>query len=78
MLEEMKSPGTTSEERLCAEARGCAAGLAPRNLLFPTWLPGTAQRFTTAGDRSSMTAFGAVLWIKKLFPWPLWGFSHWE
>ena len=30
------------------------------------------------GDRSSMTAFGAVLWIKKLFPWPLWGLSHWE
>src|ERR1700752_4680546 len=27
----------------------CATGLAPRNLLFPTWLPGTAHNFTTAG-----------------------------
>jgi hypothetical protein len=25
-----------------------AAGLAPQNLLFPTWLPGTAQNFTPA------------------------------
>jgi len=27
---------------------GCAAGLAPRNLLFPAWSPGTAQYSTSA------------------------------
>ena len=32
---------------------GGAAGLAPRNLLFPAWLPGTAQNFTPGGERSS-------------------------
>jgi len=33
---------------------GCAAGLAPRNLLFPTWLPGTAQNFTPMGNTRQM------------------------
>ena len=46
----------------------CAADLAPRNLLFPRWLPGTAQHFITAGDRSSMTAFGALLIVKLHWP----------
>jgi len=27
-----------------------AAGLPPQNLLFPTWLPGTAQNFTPVGN----------------------------
>jgi hypothetical protein len=33
-----------------------AAGLAPQNLLFPTWLPGTAEDFTPHGDRSSISS----------------------
>ena len=41
-----KSPGITSEERLICRSMRCAAGLAPRNLLFPTWLPGTAGYVT--------------------------------
>ena len=28
----------------------CAADLAPRNLLFPRWLPGTAQNCTPAAN----------------------------
>jgi hypothetical protein len=28
----------------------CAADLAPRNLLFPRWLPGTGQHLITAGS----------------------------
>jgi hypothetical protein len=32
---------------------GCAAGFAPRNLLFPAWLPGTAENCTPAGNHSS-------------------------
>ena len=43
---ENESPGTTSEERLICRSMRCAAGLAPRNLLFPTWLPGTAVYVT--------------------------------
>ena len=74
---EEKSPGTTSEERLCAEApvrcRYCASQPAISEVVTRDG-PALYNR----GDRSSMTAFGAVLWIKKLFPWPLWGFSHWE
>ena len=34
---------------------GCAAGIAPRNLLFPAWLPGTAENFTSAGTARQWT-----------------------
>jgi hypothetical protein len=37
-----------------------AAGLAPQNLLFPTWLPGTDENSTPHGDRSSIGSMPGV------------------
>jgi hypothetical protein len=70
MWREKNSPGTTSEERLGAEAQV--------RCRYYTSVPAISEVVTrdgaelyNRGDRSSMTAFGAVLVVK--LHWP--GFS---
>ena len=66
--EKQKSPGTTSEERLCAEApvryRSCTSQPA-----IPDVVTRDGQALYNRGNHSSMTAFGAVL-VAKLH-WPV-------
>jgi len=68
---EKKSPGTTSEERLCAEApvrcRSCTSQPAISDVVTRD-----GPELYNRGDRSSMTAFGALLVVKLhwLCHWP--------
>ena len=64
---EKKSPGTTSEERLCAEApvrcRSCTSQPAISDVVTRD-----GPELYNRGDRSSMTAFGALLVVKLHWP----------
>ena len=64
---EKKSPGTTSEERLCAEApvrcRSCTSQPAISDVVTRD-----GPELYNRGDRSSMTAFGALLVVKLHSP----------
>ena len=53
-------PGYHNEERAECRSTGALQVLHPRNLLFPSWLPGTAQNFTPEPLAGQPAVFAGV------------------
>jgi hypothetical protein len=69
-----KSPGTTSEERLCAEAPVRCRSYTSQPAISEV-VTRDGPKLYNRGDHSSMTAFGAVL-VVKIY-WPVSRRRHW-